>query len=179
MEIKEKIIEKKVCEINRRNFIKIPIISTGLMLGAMNIPPVNRIAFAASEEFDVNIKGSVKVGLWKITIPIPSFLINKVVDAGIKKVKKRVQQFSAEKRALHHFVVRELPRKGEALSLEFISEQLGMPLNRTARLVDELERDKTFLYRLNSDRINWAYPVSVDDTPHRVLFSTGEQINAA
>lgn len=171
--------EEKECDLTRRNFLKVPVISTGFMLGAMIIPPFTEIAIAATSEFDMNIEGLVKVGLWKTTLPIPSFIINQVVDAGIKQTKKKARQFTEEKRALHHFIVRELPAKGEPLSLEFIAKGLGMPLDKVTVLVDELEQGKTFLYRRNSKRINWAYPVSVDDTPHHVTFSTGEQINAA
>jgi hypothetical protein len=37
----------------------------------------------------------------------------------------------------------------------------------------------TFLYRGGGESVTWAYPVTVDRTPHRVAFSSGEQTYAA
>jgi len=37
----------------------------------------------------------------------------------------------------------------------------------------------TYLYRNARGEVTWAYPVTVDHTPHRVTFSSGEQIYAA
>ena len=76
-------------------------------------------------------------------------------------------------------MVKELPKTAEPLSLAYIAQKLDLPLKQVGKIVDELEMDKTFLFRNNSEHINWAYPVTVDHTPHRVTFSTGEQVNAA
>jgi hypothetical protein len=37
----------------------------------------------------------------------------------------------------------------------------------------------TFLFRNEQGSVTWAYPVTVDQTPHRVTFSSGEQVYAA
>jgi len=37
----------------------------------------------------------------------------------------------------------------------------------------------TFLYRNVAGNVVWAYPVTVEQTPHRVIFNTGESIYAA
>jgi hypothetical protein len=37
----------------------------------------------------------------------------------------------------------------------------------------------TFLFRNEQGAVAWAYPVTVDRTPHYVTFSTGEQVYAA
>jgi hypothetical protein len=83
----------------------------------------------------------------------------------------------------HHlvrdFAVRELPRVGEPLQSEFIAQELGLPLARVIAVLDELEKNMTFLYRGDGEAVTWAYPVTVDQTPHQVTFSTGEQIHAA
>jgi hypothetical protein len=42
-----------------------------------------------------------------------------------------------------------------------------------------LEQHLTFLFRNKQGSVVWAYPVTVDPTPHRVTFNTDEQINAA
>jgi len=37
----------------------------------------------------------------------------------------------------------------------------------------------TFLFRNKEGEVVWAYPVTVDKTPHHLTFSTGEQLYAA
>ena len=37
----------------------------------------------------------------------------------------------------------------------------------------------TFLFRNSQGAVTWAYPVTVEPTPHRVAFSTGEEVYAA
>ena len=56
---------------------------------------------------------------------------------------------------------------------------LNMELNCVVSILDELERKLTFLYRDGAGAVVWAYPVTVEQTPHRITFSTGEQIYAA
>jgi hypothetical protein len=83
----------------------------------------------------------------------------------------------------HHrvrdFVVRELPRFGTPLSPELIAESLALSQQQVKLILDDLEQHLTFLFRNKQGSVVWAYPVTVDPTPHRVTFSTGEQVNAA
>jgi hypothetical protein len=37
----------------------------------------------------------------------------------------------------------------------------------------------TFLYRGDGRNVDWAYPVTVEQTPHRVTFDNGERFFAA
>jgi len=62
---------------------------------------------------------------------------------------------------------------------EFISQKLELPLARIKTILDELERNLFFLVRNGQGAVSWAYPVTVDDTPHHLTFSTGEQLYAA
>jgi hypothetical protein len=83
----------------------------------------------------------------------------------------------------HHrvrdFAVRELPRVGQPLSPAYIAQELDLPLARAIAILDELEKNMTFLFRCDGESVTWAYPVTVDRTPHRVRFSSGEQVYAA
>jgi hypothetical protein len=60
-----------------------------------------------------------------------------------------------------------------------IAQSLGMEPGQVASILDELEKNLTFLYRNEQGAVTWAYPVTVVPTPHRITFSTGEQIYAA
>jgi hypothetical protein len=83
----------------------------------------------------------------------------------------------------HHrirdFVVTELPRIPRPLSAATIAEQLSMPVEKVTGILDDLEKHMTFLYRNPQGEVVWAYPVTVEKTPHRVTFNSGEQIYAA
>jgi hypothetical protein len=78
----------------------------------------------------------------------------------------------------HHrvrdFAVTELLRSGAPLSPGAIADALELPPPRVLALLDDLEKHLTFLFRNERDEVTWAYPVTVDETPHRATFSTGE-----
>jgi hypothetical protein len=80
---------------------------------------------------------------------------------------------------VRYFVVGELPRQGGAIGPEAIARALQLPRGRVETLLDELERKLFFLVRNAQGAVAWAYPVTVEPTPHRLSFSTGEQVYAA
>ena len=85
--------------------------------------------------------------------------------------------------ALHHkiryFVVRELVEGGKPIEPRWISEKLNLPLERVKVILDELERKLFFLVRNAQGAVVWAYPMTVEPTPHRLNFSTGERLYGA
>ena len=115
------------------------------------------------------------VGLWRLMLPIPPAVWTKRNQG-----EGHPLQFMTE---AHHrvrdFAVMELTRSGKPLPPERIAQELQLPLTRVADMLDELERHKTFLFRDAQGAVTWAYPVTVDPTPHRLRFSTGEQVYAA
>jgi hypothetical protein len=86
---------------------------------------------------------------------------------------------SEEHHLVRYFVVRELPHAGQPLQPEFISRELNLPLTQVNTILDELERNLFFLVRNEQGAVSWAYPVTVDQTPHELTFSTGERLYAA
>ena len=80
---------------------------------------------------------------------------------------------------VRNFVVSELPRAGKALPPAAIASRLDLTLEQVIKILDDLERHLVFLFRNPQGEVAWAYPVTVDQTPHRVTFSSGEKIYAA
>ena len=80
---------------------------------------------------------------------------------------------------IRNWVVTELPRVGKPLSPERIARELRLPLDQVVGILDDLEKHMTFLFRDEQGAVEWAYPVTVAQTPHRVIFSSGERVNAA
>ncbi len=94
-------------------------------------------------------------------------------------MKTKLSFMSAEHHRVRYFVVRELPWVSKPLSIEFIAAQVHLPASRVNIILDELEQHLTFLYRNPQGMVAWAYPVTVDQTPHKLVFSTGERLYAA
>ncbi len=80
---------------------------------------------------------------------------------------------------VRYFVVRELVKRGKPLEPAAIAEALAMPLGQVQAILDELERNLVFLVRNEQGAVAWAYPVTVEPTPHRLTFDTGERLYGA
>jgi hypothetical protein len=86
---------------------------------------------------------------------------------------------TAEHHQVRNFVVRELPDLGQPMSPAFIAQKLGLPLDRLAPILDDLEQHLFFLVRDEQGAVIWAYPITVAQTTHALTFSTGERLYAA
>lgn len=113
-------------------------------------------------------------GLGKRTIPIPPFIWQNQVKGG-----NPLEFMDEDHHRVRNFVVTELPRVGESLAPEHIAKSLNMPMEMVVEILGNLEHHMTFLFRDQQGSVQWAYPVTVDNTPHKITFSTGESINAA
>jgi hypothetical protein len=125
------------------------------------------------------MKNKLMLGLWRYIINVPPFLWQKQIVQGKRKFEKEHGSLSEEERLIHHFVVRELPGNGKPLSAELISDKLGFPADRVKDTLDCLEKRMAFLFRNGDGDVIWAYPVTVEKTPHKITFDTGEQLYAA
>ena len=93
--------------------------------------------------------------------------------------QSRLSFMTDDHHAVRYFVVRELPRRGEPLPTGLIARELGLPLDRAQTIIEELEQNLFFLVRQDDGAVSWAFPVTVDRTPHPLTFSTGERTYAA
>ena len=80
---------------------------------------------------------------------------------------------------IRYFVVKEMANRQKPIEPEFISEKLNMPLARVKPILEELERKLFFLVRNEQGAVAWAYPVTVENTPHKLSFSSGERLYGA
>lgn len=80
---------------------------------------------------------------------------------------------------IRYFVVRELVNRQAPIEPEFISEALEMPLKQVNFILEELECKLFFLVRNEQGAVAWAYPVTVEATPHRLIFNSGERLYGA
>ncbi len=91
----------------------------------------------------------------------------------------RLRFMSPDHHRVRYHVVEQLPISGTPLAPEAIAENLALPVARVRDILEELERQLLFLVRNEQGNVAWAFPVTVDKTPHRLTFSSGEQCYAA
>ena len=122
---------------------------------------------------------TVLQGIGKILLPIPAFLWQRRVRHGSQQTGAHLAFMSDDHHRVRDFVVLELPRLQQPISPARIAQALDLPLAQVQVILEDLERHLTFLFRDEAGDVAWAYPVTAVPTPHRVLFSSGEQIYAA
>ena len=150
-------------KIDRRTFLKIAGVATaGAAVGG------GIAAHIASDE------DSLLLGVWRYLVPIPRAVWQSQVSGDTD-----LDFMSEEHHLVRDFVVVEIPRVGEPLMPGFIAQELSLSRPQVVSILNDLEAHMTFLFRNEQGAVTWAYPVTVDQTPHRVTFSTGEQVNAA
>ncbi len=117
------------------------------------------------------------LGLGRFMIPLPGALWQRQIRARARKTD--LGFMSEEHYLVREFVVQELPGVGEPISPGSIAQELSLPVARVEGILEELDRQMTFVCRNERGAVVWAYPVTVATTPHRVASSTGEEVYAA
>ncbi len=93
-----------------------------------------------------------------------------------ERCSERLAFMTSEHHAVRYYAVRELPRHGRPLTPEVIARGVGLPLPRVEAILEELERQRFFLVRNDDGAVDWAFTVTVEPTPHRLRFSSGETL---
>jgi hypothetical protein len=124
-------------------------------------------------------RNNLLLGLGRTMVPVPDALWQRIVAGQAQRSAAGLAFMSADHHRVRDLAVLELPRRGEPLSPDFIAGRLDLPAARVGAILDELEQGMTFLFRNPQGAVTWAYPVTVEPTPHRVTFSSGEEVYAA
>ena len=125
------------------------------------------------------MKENVLVSAGQMFTEIPRETWQQHLEQAPKDISKMLEFMTDAHHLVRNFVVRELPSVGKPLSPGLISKELNLSLSKTIEILDELEKNLFFIVRNPQGEVTWAFPVTVDKTPHRMTFTTGERINAA
>ena len=125
------------------------------------------------------MRNKLMAGIWRYIVGVPPFLWEKQIEKAVAKAKRSTEFMTPEHRLVHHFVVREMPRLGRPISAELVAEELALPPERVSEILNDLEKHLTFLCANSDGEVIWAYPVTVEKTPHAITFQTGEPLYAA
>jgi len=93
--------------------------------------------------------------------------------------QNRLDFMSEDHHRIRRLAVVDLARQGTPLEPDYFAERLRLDRDRVVEILEELERRLFFLVRNPDGAVSWAFPVTVDRTPHRLTFSTGERLHGA
>jgi hypothetical protein len=96
-----------------------------------------------------------------------------------ERAEDRLAFMSEDHHRVRRMAVTDLARRGQPLEPEYFARQLNLDPVRVVEILGELERKLFFLVRNAEGAVSWAYPVTVDRTPHKLTFSTGERLHGA
>ena len=74
---------------------------------------------------------------------------------------------------VRYFVIKKLLDLQTPIGPDFIASMLNMPQTKVEAALKEMEENLFFLVRNASGAVTWAYPLTVESTPHWLSFSTG------
>ena len=131
------------------------------------------------KEKGILMNKSLLSNIWRFLVRIPGRIWDAEISHSAHGGHDRLSFMKADHHRVRDFVVLELPRIQAAIPPEQIADRLDLPIARVLTILDELEKGMTFLFRDETGAVAWAYPVTAEPTPHRITFSTGEQIYAA
>jgi len=126
-----------------------------------------------------DLKHKLYVGFRGFMMRIPPRLAAKGSKKGEKSAKANADRLSKEERRVHHFIVMKMAVVKDPITGEVIANELRMPNDQVHEIINKLENLKTFIYRGDGKGINWAYPLSLENTGFRMTASSGEQFFAA
>ena len=124
-------------------------------------------------------KHKLYMGFRGFMMRIPPLLSDKGARKGESGAKANADCLSKEERRAHHFIVMKMAVVKDPITTELIANELGMPKDQVHQIINKLENLKTFIYRDDGKGINWAYPLSLENTGFRMTASSGEQFFAA
>ena len=110
---------------------------------------------------------------------VPAVVWKRNVRSEARRSATRLEFMGPVHHRVRNFVVTELPRTAGPLNQETIAAGLGLETDVVGEVLNELEAHLTFLYRSDGNNVDWAYPVTAAETPHKVTFDNGERFFGA
>jgi hypothetical protein len=111
-------------------------------------------------------------------VPVPECLFRPMVQRDARKLARR-PKLEPDQRRVQHFAVREIPRRRAPIAPEVFAQELDLPADEVSQILDELELRMTYICRRGGESVNWAYPVTADETPHQIRIDGGAVFSAA
>lgn len=112
-------------------------------------------------------------------LSIPQSEFDRHLAVAPERHRQRQAFMSGAHHRVRYFVVQALARTGRPLGPQSIARQLSLPESAVRSILADLERNLLFLVRNAAGEVSWAFPLTVEPTPHRITLSSGEAIFGA
>jgi hypothetical protein len=126
-----------------------------------------------------DLKHKLYMGFRGFMMRIPPLLSDRGARKGEKGARANADSLSKEERRVHHFIVMKMAVAKIPITAESIANEIGMQNYQVLEIINKLENLKTFVYRSDGKGVNWAYPLTLENTGFRMTASSGEQFFAA
>ena len=128
---------------------------------------------------DESVKHKLYMGYKGMMLPVPPVLSEKGARKGEKGAWENAESLTDLERQVHHFVVLKMVNAKEPITPDTISDEMQIPSEKVSAIINKLENLKTFIFRSDGKGIDWAYPLSLDNTGFWMTSSSGEGFFAA
>jgi hypothetical protein len=125
------------------------------------------------------MRDTLLVGAGSWLLPLPAAVWRREARRKAQRIATGLGWMTPDHHRVRDLAVLELARTVRPVSPGALAEALGLEMDHVARLLDDLERRLTFLFRDARGAVAWAYPLTADPTVHRLAFRTGERAYAA
>jgi len=125
------------------------------------------------------MENTVLLGRGEAMLKIPQSMWEGHLKDAPAHFAQRLSFMTPDHHKVRYYVVAEIALGGMPLQPEVISDALKIPIDKIRQILDELERNLFFLYRNEEGAVQWAYPVTAQKTPHRIILDSGERLYGA
>jgi hypothetical protein len=125
------------------------------------------------------MKETILLGQGQQIIEVPQTMWKQHLDQTPEHGNAVLSFMTEEHHQVRYFVVKEIAISQKPIEPTLISERLKLPLDQVNHILDELEKKLFFVVRNEQGAVTWAYPVTVDKTPYKLYFQSGERLYAA
>lgn len=125
------------------------------------------------------MSGTILVGTGRAIRRVPDDAFVQSIKGLPARMTSRLAFMTGDHHLVRDFVVREMPQQQSPISPLGIANVTGLDLRKVSIILSDLERNLFFLVRDPDGNVSWAFPVTTSFTPHRLRFSTGENIFGA
>ena len=121
----------------------------------------------------------MKISAGSFLFPVPRALVRRLTKREADSWARKRAKLTPLQRKLHSIIVHDLPGSAEPLAAAAIAERAQEPLGDVTQALANLHTWLGFIALNAAGAVEWAYPVTVANTPHRLAFESGERMTAA
>jgi hypothetical protein len=110
--------------------------------------------------------------------PVPLYFWRRQRDSFITDIEKSFNEFTGKHQQAYRLALVHLVTTNTPLEIMDVAAQLGLTIDRTEEIIDDLEKRTGLVKRNRNGSIVSAYPVTLDKSRGRFISGDGEEMGA-